>query len=109
MTVTQNKYNPGDIVYFTETAAIGRIEAVRISGVMLGQNGWLYSTSFANSGSPGSYFERRSVVNTQQPLYPEDAFVSLCDALILAEANAKLIYDKLKAQRISLCGDTTEG
>ena len=110
MTTAQNKYAIGDIVYLAETAAIGRIEAIKISGVMLGTSGWLYSTNYnLGAGSPGSYFERRSLVNTAEVIYKEEDFLTLCDALRTAEAYAKLLYDKMRAQRISLCGDGTEG
>lgn len=104
-----NLYSPGDVVYFKESAAMGKIEAVRISGVSLNNNGWLYTLSNTiSAGSPGSYFERRSPVGTQVLMFSEDELISLCAAYALAETSAKAIYDKVKAQRIALCGDGTE-
>ena len=107
---TNPLYSYGTVVYFKESAALGFIEAIRISGVHQGINGWMYSINTAmGPGSPGGFQDRRSLVNTQVLYYSEDEFVTLRDAYLLAEANAKLTYDKLKAQRQSLFPDEPTG
>lgn len=106
-----NKYNPGDVVYLRESAAIGTLEAVKISGAHLGQNGWMYSiNSSLGPPSMGGAMERRSQISTQTLYYTEDEFLLLCDALVLVEANAKAAYERAKAQRQQFCPDNpTEG
>ncbi len=101
-----NKYNPGDVVYLRESAALGQLEAVKISGAHLGQNGWMYSiNSSLSPPSMGGAMERRSQISTQTVYYTEDEFLVLCDALVLVETNAKASYDRAKAQRQSFCPD----
>ena len=107
--MAENLYSPGDVVYLKESATIGKIEAVKINQAILTTNGWVYSIKDNSSiGAPGSYFERRSLVSTQVPYFSEDEFVTVCEAYLLAETSAKVLYDKIKAQRIALCGDVTE-
>lgn len=103
---TQNKYSPGEVVYLRESAALGFLESVRISGAHIGVNGWLYTVS-ANSAplTSGAHFDRRSQISTQTLYYSEDEFLILCDALLLVEINAKAVYDKAKAQRQLYCPD----
>lgn len=106
MVTTKPLYGPGDVVYFRESAALGFIEAVKVSGVHLGKDGWQYSINASLSPpSPGVFLDRRSLVGTQVLLYTEDELVTVCDAYTLAEANAKLNYERLKAQRQALCPD----
>lgn len=107
--MAENLYSPGDVVYLKESAAIGKIEAVRINQVVLNNDGWVYSIKDNSSiGAPGSYSERRSLVSTQVPYFSEDEFVTVCEAYLLAETSVKALYDKIRAQRIALCGDVTE-
>jgi hypothetical protein len=107
MATISPKFGVGDSVYFKESAALGFIEATRVSGVHLGQNGWLYTTATTLSPpSPGAYQDRRSLVGTQILYYTEDELCDKCEALILAEANAKRNYDRIKAQRQAICPDS---
>jgi len=109
MAINPPLYGPGDTAYFKESAAIGVLEAVRISGAHLGQNGWVYSVNATMSPpSVGGYQERRSQISTQIIYYTEDEFLSLCDAMLLVEANAKLAYDRAKNMRQLHCPDPTE-
>ncbi len=102
-----NKYDFNQVVYFRESAANGFIEAVRISGVHLGKDGWLYTINASLTPPSGGIFtDRRSRVNTQILHYSESELVTVCEAYVLAEASAKLTYDRIKAQRESLCPDT---
>jgi len=103
---TKPLYGLGDVVYLKESAALGFIEAVRIGGVHLGKDGWVYSISTSMvPPSPGMFLDRRSLVGTQILLYTEDELVTVCDAYVLAEANAKIQYERIKAQRQALCPD----
>lgn len=100
------KYTFGSVVYLKESAALGFLEAVTISGVHATSNSWLYTINASLSPpSPGNYLDRRSMVNTQQLYYSEDEFVTKCDAYVLAEANAKATYDRIKATRRTFCPD----
>jgi hypothetical protein len=99
-------YGYGQVVYLRESAALGFIEPVKISGVHLGKDGWLYTINATLSPpSPGGFGDRRSLVNTQLLYYSEGEFVLVCDAYLLAEANAKLNYERIKTQRQALCPD----
>lgn len=99
-------YSYGQVVYLRESAALGILEAMRISGVHQGKDGWLYTVNASLSPpTPGSFADRRSLVSTQVLYYSESEFVSLCDAYLLAEANAKRRYDQIKAQRQVYCPD----
>lgn len=100
-------YTVGDVVYIKESAALGSLEAVRIYGVHLGQNGWMYSinVSMAPPSFGGGGLDRRSQIGTQTLYYTEDEFLLLCDAVVLVEANAKASYERAKAQRQIYCPD----
>jgi hypothetical protein len=108
MATTSPKYAIGDVVYLRESAALGFLEAVKVNGIHLGRDsdGWLYTVNASLSPpSAGAYMDRRSHVSTQILYYGEDEFVTHCDALVLAEANARVAYEKLKAQRQVYCPD----
>lgn len=105
MAMTNPLYAPGDVVYLRESAAMGFLEAVKISGAHIGKDGWQYSINASMSPPAGAYLDRRSGIGTQVLYYTEDEFVTVCDAYVLAEANAKLNYDRIKAQRQALCPD----
>lgn len=109
--MTNPLYDYGEVVYLRESAAMGSLEAVKISGAHLGQNGWMYSiNSSLSPASMGGHPDRRSHVSTQTLYYSEDEFLSLCDALVLVEANTKAAYERAKAQRQAFCPDNpTQG
>lgn len=101
--MTNPTFAYGDVVYLKESAAIGYLEAVKIAGLHYGQNGWLYSIAASfNPSSPGVVQERRSLIGTQTLYYSEDELVVHRDALVLAEANAKTQFERLRAQRQEL-------
>lgn len=108
---TNPKYTVGDSVYLKESAALGFLEAVLISGVHLGQNGWMYSidVNIQRPAPIAQYGDRKSLVNTATLFFSEEEFVELCDALTLAEVNAQLALNRLKAQRQALCPTGTSG
>lgn len=103
--MTNPKYNFGDVVYLKESAALGFLEAMRISGVHLGQSGWMYTVDVSQRQPQAASFygDRRSFVHHTKLYFTEDEFVVLCDALLLAETNAQLTLDRLRAQRAALC------
>lgn len=105
--MTNPLYDYGDVVYFRESAALGFIEASKISGVHRTQNGWIYSLNTRLTPMSGGV-ERRSQIGTQQLMYSEDELVTKCEAFRLAEANAERVLNSLRTQRIALCGDSTE-
>lgn len=97
-------YDVGDVVYLKESAAIGSIESVRISGVHKHNHGWLYTieSRISQPQHASVYGDRVSQVNAQVMLFTEEEFVTYCDALSLAETNALSILSKIQARR-SLC------
>ncbi len=104
--MTSPTYAVNDIVYLKESAALGHLEAVKISGVHSGQNGWMYTINASMSPpSVGAYQDRRSMISTQILYFTESEFVPFCDALVLVETSAKLNYDNAKAQRQLHCPD----
>lgn len=102
-------YSPGEVVYLKESAALGFLEAVRISGVMYTQNGWLYTIQ-AKSGlpvSPSHFGDRRIAVHGATLYFSEDEFLTVCDAELLVEANLQAQLDRIKLQRSIQCPDAT--
>ncbi len=99
------KYKVHDIAYIKESAALGFIEAVKISGVHMYKDGWVYTISsmVANPQHASTYGDRVSFVHGQILYYSEDEFVSHCDALALAEANAQRNLERIQAQRLAIC------
>lgn len=102
-----NRYNPGDVVYLRESAAIGQLEPVKISGAHLINNGWLYTIAVRTSPPDGALGDRRSAVSREVLYFSEDEFVTLHDALVLTEANALAAYNRAVAQRQAFFPDST--
>lgn len=98
-------YDRGDIVYLRESAALGFLEAVQISGVMRGPNGWLYAI-VAKAGqpmAPSHFGDRITAVQGMILYFSEDEFVTVCDAQLLVEANLQTQLSRIQAQRAALC------
>ena len=103
------KYDIGDVVYLKESAALGHLEAVTISGAVY-NNGWMY-TIRAGRALPTSvahYGDRISAVHAKTLYFTENELIVLCDALELAEANAQRALERIQIQRTNLCPDVTE-
>lgn len=104
-------YDVGDVVYLRESAALGFLEAVRISGVMRAKGTWMYSVS-ARAPGPTAVTHHGDRINSVAAMilyFTESEFVPVCDALALAEANAQRQLQRLQAQRASLCVEPTAG
>jgi hypothetical protein len=109
--ISRPLYEPGDIVYLRESAALGFLEAVQISTLMYGPNGWVYTTR-SRAGQPTAlshYGDRASLVNGVTLYFSEDEFVTVCDAQLLVEANLQAQLDRIRSQRSSQCSDITAG
>ena len=101
------KYEVGDVVYLRESAAIGHLEAVRIAAVLNKGANWIYTVNLY-AGSPtavAQYGDRIMQVNGATVYYDEGEFVSLCEALSLAEANLTLQLQKVQQQISNLCDE----
>ncbi len=97
-------YKEGDTAYLRESAALGFLEAVTISGLVRQNGNWLYSVKFGGmSRSVALYGDRISLVNSKMVYFSQNELISLCDALALAEANARRVLERLQAQYISVC------
>jgi len=103
-------YDIGAVVYLKESAAIGHLEAVIISGATYSNSKWMY-TIRAGRAQPTAvpyYGDRISAVNAKTLYFTEDELIVLCDALDLAEANAQRALDRIQIQKANLCPDVTE-
>lgn len=105
MPPTLPKYDVADVVYLRESAAIGSLEAVKISGIHKSANGWLYTVTAGTVGAvaPPVYGDRISGISGATLYYSEDELITLCDALVLREANALEQFRTARAQRVALC------
>jgi hypothetical protein len=104
-------YDVNDTVYLKESAALGHLEAVTISGIISRGDSWLYSI-YVSRGNPvavAHYGDRITATHSATLYFTEDEFVLLCDALNLAEANAQIRLANIQAQKSSLCDDETTG
>lgn len=104
------KYDIGEAVYLRESAAIGHLEAVIISGAMWGKGQWMYTVR-AGRAQPTAvayYGDRITAVHAKTLYYTENELITHCDALELAEANAQRALERIQLQRAGLCPDTTE-
>lgn len=101
-------YDVGDVVYLKESAALGFIEAVSITGVHRYSNAWVYTigSRVANPQHAAVYGDRISHVHGQTLYFSEDELVSHCDALMLAEANALGNLQRIQSQRLSICPES---
>lgn len=108
MTIDAPAYEEGDSVYLKESAALGFLEAVTISGIVRQRGKWVYAilTGRSNPIAPRYYGDRASLVNAQILYFTEDELIPVCDALVLAEANAQRVLERLQAQRASICPST---
>ena len=99
------RYRVSDILYLRESAAIGFLEAVTISGIMWGNNQWLYTVHAGISQPRGAshYGDKISLTNGAKLLFSEDEFVSLCAATELVEANLQRQLTQIQRQRAALC------
>jgi len=107
MAINPPLYEPGNILYLRESAALGFLEAVRISGMSYGPNGWIYTIT-AKGGLPSSTSfqgDRITAVQGMILYFSEDEFVSVCDAQALVEVNLQASLDRIQAQRASQCPD----
>ena len=98
-------YDEGDVVYLKESAALGFLEPARISSIFKKNNQWLYTVKMGASEptSVAHYGDRIHMVSGSVVYFTEDEFVLLCDALDLAEANAKKQLIGIQSQKAILC------
>ena len=97
------------IVYLKESAALGFIEAVRISSVTKRNEGWIYTIEARSAQpiAPTLYGDRIAFTNRATLYFSEDELIGLCDALDLAEAHATSVLLNIQAQKAKHCGDVT--
>ena len=98
------KYNVGDRAYLRESAAVGSIEPIYISGVQQSRTAeWYYTVTNRPQDVIHTYGDRRSLVNNMVMYYSESEFVDVCGAIILAKAFAQAQLDKITTlqQRLS--------
>jgi len=101
-------YDVGDIVYLRESAAIGYLEPLKISGLSKSSLGWVYTVVAGGSSPYSTYGDRKSLINGAILYYTESEFVSLRAALDLAYDYAIGVASRIDAQRNALFPDTTE-
>lgn len=98
-------YAIGDIKYIKESAALGFLEAVKISGVRLENNVWLYNISAGVKQplAPSLYGDRTSIINGNILYFTEDELIDECQALTLAEQRAQQVLDDIQARKNKKC------
>ena len=94
------KYDINDIVYLRESAALGFIEPVRISGLSKRGDEWLYSVyaGIAGAVSASLYGDRRSHVQGNVLLFTENEFVTEYEALFLTKVNLERQLSNINKQ-----------
>ncbi len=99
-------YAVNDVVYLRESAALGYIEAVRISGITFKDGQWIYNISsrVMQPNHSTVYGDRISFVNNAMLYFTENEFVSLCEALDLAEACFTRALQAIQTQKANFCG-----
>lgn len=102
-------YDINDTVYLKESAALGFLEAVRISGIVKQAAGWLYTIEArsAQPTAPTLYGDRIAFTNRATLYFSEDELITLCNALDLAEAHALAVLSRIQAQKQEMCGNIT--
>lgn len=96
-------YKNNDVVYLKESAALGFLEAVRISSVYRTNSEWLYTVYAGRMGAvaPSHFGDRISLTGANILSFTEDEFVNECEALTLSQANLQRQLDSIKAQKDS--------
>jgi hypothetical protein len=89
-----------DIIYLRESAALGFMEAVRISGIYQRGSEWLYTiyAGIAGAANANYYGDRRTLVNGSILHFTESELVSEYDALMLTKANLERQLSKVEQQ-----------
>ena len=103
--MTSPKYDVGDTAYLRESAAIGFLEVVQISGVTQYNSAWVYSIK-ATPGQPRAqslYGDRTSIINGSTLYFTESELIDQCAALALADARAQSVLDSIKAKKANNC------
>jgi len=84
-------YTINQTVYLKESAALGRLEAMRISGVFqIASGDWLYTcyAGYRPGYLAGYMGDRYAIAQGAVLQFSESEFVTYQEALVLAEANA---------------------
>lgn len=103
--MTAPKYSIGQSLYVRESAAIGFLEAVKISGVSYLNNAWVYNIQASPSQplAPSLYGDRTSLINGAVLYFTEDELIDQCAALTLAEARAAQVLADIQAKKNKNC------
>lgn len=104
------KYDVGTVVYLKESAALGYIEPVKISGILRYQDSWVYTITnhAAQPRQAQIYGDRYTQIYDTHINFTENELLTLCDALDLAEANALRTLQKIQDQKALYCSEETE-
>lgn len=101
-------YGVGEVVYLRESAALGILEAVRISEVRSRSGNWIYSIQ-ARASQPvasSTYGDRISQVTGQVLYFDESELITQCAALDIMEATVLSNLMKIQEMKQSLCDNT---
>ncbi len=103
MRMSTPNYSPGDIVYLKESASIGMLETMMVSGVHLTSAGWLYTfrTRRAQPTIPTTFGDRISFTTGAVLYFSEDEMLTKCEALALAEAAIQRSLTAIQLQQQS--------
>jgi hypothetical protein len=98
-------YEVGDILYLRESAALGFLEPVRISGVRSNNGGWVYmiQSRASEPSAPSTYGDRISQVTGQVLFFGEEELIERCAALRIMEAAAIANLNKIQTDIQNSC------
>ena len=96
-----------DVVYLRESAGIGILEAVKISGIRSHGVSWVYSiqSRSAMPDAPSVYGDRISHVNGQVLYFNEDELISQCQALTIMEDVVSRKLVQIQSMRQNACNE----
>jgi len=103
--MTGPKYNPGDVVYLRESAALGFLEPVKVSSMSFINNVWVYTIQASASQplAPSLYGDRTSLINGAVLYFTEDEMIDQCTALTLAEMRAQAVLLAIQTKKQKYC------
>lgn len=107
---TKPEYNVGDIVYLESSAAIGRLDAFKISGIEQAQQGrWLYRVDVYKKPPHqqliGDSYDGR--IKEGSIFYTAEEFITHCEALDLMVTQLERQIQHVESQMAVICDEPT--
>ena len=106
------EYNVGDVVYLESSAAIGRLDAFKISGIKQTQQGrWVFRVDISKKPPHqqfiGDSYDGRTLESSIY--YTAEELISHCDALDIMVAQLELQIQHVESQVAEVCDNDSLG